>query len=97
MLSYEWSVQPVIKRIRDSLVRRGYRVWLDIDQMRGSTMDVSHPCHLRCQLACGGEEGSFCSHLLLACHVHRCLAYCSLLVPTAVAPSEHVRIWVLRR
>ena len=55
MLSYEWSVQPVIKRIRDSLVRRGYRVWLDIDQMRGSTMDVSHPLHLRCQLACGGS------------------------------------------
>ena len=30
MISYEWSVQPVIKRIRDGLVRRGYRVWLDV-------------------------------------------------------------------
>eukprot|EP01050_Picozoa_sp_SAG11_P001588 SAG11_NODE_70_length_18450_cov_14.704975_9_plen_566_part_00 len=30
MISYEWSVQPVIKRIRDSLIRRGYRVWLDV-------------------------------------------------------------------
>ena len=28
MLSYEWSVQPTIKRIRDSLAKRGYRVWL---------------------------------------------------------------------
>ena len=32
MLSYEWSVQPVIKRIRNSLVRRGYQVWLDVSQ-----------------------------------------------------------------
>lgn len=30
MLSYEWSVQPVVVRIRDSLVRRSYRVWLDV-------------------------------------------------------------------
>eukprot|EP01052_Picozoa_sp_SAG31_P031401 SAG31_NODE_3321_length_4417_cov_2.056508_5_plen_555_part_00 len=34
MLSYEWSVQPVIKRIRDSLMRRGYRVWLDVSIYR---------------------------------------------------------------
>ena len=30
MLSYEWSVQPVIIRIRDSLVKRAYQVWLDV-------------------------------------------------------------------
>jgi hypothetical protein len=36
MLSYEWGVQPTIVRIRDSLQRRKYRVWMDIDQMRGS-------------------------------------------------------------
>ncbi len=30
MISYEWSVQPIIIRIRDGLVRHGYRVWLDV-------------------------------------------------------------------
>jgi hypothetical protein len=36
MLSYQWDVQPIIVRIRDSFQRRKYRVWMDIDQMRGS-------------------------------------------------------------
>jgi hypothetical protein len=35
MLSYQWDVQPIIVRIRDSLQRRKYRIWMDIDQMRG--------------------------------------------------------------
>ena len=39
MLSYEWSMQDRIKRIRASLGRRRYKVWLDVEQMRGSTMD----------------------------------------------------------
>ena len=97
MLSYEWSVQPVIKRIRDSLVRRGYRVWLDIDQMRGSTMDVSHPLHLRCQLAGGTRDPSariFCSH------VHRCLertASCSSLLSHRCRLTAVARMWVSRR
>ena len=44
MLSYEWGVQPTIIRIRDSLQRRKYRVWMDIDQMRGSVR-----CHFHAQ------------------------------------------------
>ena len=44
MLSYQWDVQPIIVRIRDSFQRRKYRVWMDIDQMRGSVR--SHrSCH----------------------------------------------------
>ena len=89
MLSYEWSVQPVIKRIRDSLVRRGYRVWLDIDQMRGSTMDVSQPCHLRCQQACGALAAGGRGLLPLACALlPRPPPHCILLVPAALAPSS---------
>lgn len=40
MLSYEWGVQPTIMRIRDSLQRKKYRVWMDIDQMRGSVRSL---------------------------------------------------------
>eukprot|EP01050_Picozoa_sp_SAG11_P010277 SAG11_NODE_1021_length_6157_cov_1.321063_5_plen_570_part_00 len=36
MLSYQWSAQATVVRIRDSFQRRNYRVWMDIDQMRGS-------------------------------------------------------------
>ena len=40
MLSYEWSSQSVIVRINDSLNRRGYVTWLDVEQMKGSIMDA---------------------------------------------------------
>ena len=40
MLSYAWAVQSMIRRIRDALDRRGYRVWLDVERMQGSTLDA---------------------------------------------------------
>ena len=40
MLSYEWSSQSVIVRINESLNRRGYVTWLDVEQMKGSIMDA---------------------------------------------------------
>jgi len=30
MLSYQWDVQPTIKRVDESLQRRGYETWLDL-------------------------------------------------------------------
>jgi hypothetical protein len=39
MLSYEWSVQGTIIQLNASLRERGYRTWLDIDEMAGSTID----------------------------------------------------------
>lgn len=39
MLSYQWSSQPTIIRINESLQRRGYATWLDIEHMKGSIMD----------------------------------------------------------
>jgi hypothetical protein len=39
MLSYEWSVQSTIIRLNGSLKQRGYRTWLDVDEMAGSTID----------------------------------------------------------
>ena len=40
MLSYEWEMQPTILRINGSLQRRGYAVWVDVEQMKGSIMDA---------------------------------------------------------
>ena len=40
MLSYEWSSQSIIVRINESLNRRGYVTWLDVEQMKGSIMDA---------------------------------------------------------
>ncbi|KAJ3084768.1 hypothetical protein HDU99_003466 [Rhizoclosmatium hyalinum] len=36
MLSYNWTQQPTVIRIRDSLVKRGFSVWLDMEQMSGN-------------------------------------------------------------
>jgi hypothetical protein len=40
MVSYCWDQQPVVKRVHAALVRRGYTVWIDIEQMTGSTVDA---------------------------------------------------------
>eukprot|EP01052_Picozoa_sp_SAG31_P033152 SAG31_NODE_3711_length_3960_cov_5.475265_5_plen_482_part_01 len=38
MVSYCWNEQDIVTRIARNLQRRGYKVWLDIDQMKGSTL-----------------------------------------------------------
>ena len=40
MLSYCWAQQPMIKRINSSVKQRGYTTWIDIEDMRGSTVDA---------------------------------------------------------
>jgi hypothetical protein len=37
---YQWNAQATIVRLSKSLRARGYVVWLDIDCMKGSTMDA---------------------------------------------------------
>ncbi|XP_038078853.1 uncharacterized protein LOC119746126 isoform X2 [Patiria miniata] len=38
MLSYQWAAQKVVLKVRDLLVTAGYRVWVDVDCMYGSTL-----------------------------------------------------------
>ena len=40
MLSYNWDHQSVVKRVNASLQARGYAVWIDIEKMQGSTVEV---------------------------------------------------------
>ncbi|XP_033625418.1 uncharacterized protein LOC117288607 isoform X2 [Asterias rubens] len=40
MISYQWSAQKVVLRVRDLLVNAGYRVWVDVDCMYGSTLQA---------------------------------------------------------
>ena len=40
MLSYNWGHQKIIKRINTALKARGYAVWIDIEKMQGSTVEV---------------------------------------------------------
>eukprot|EP01052_Picozoa_sp_SAG31_P043263 SAG31_NODE_7152_length_1773_cov_1.124851_1_plen_103_part_10 len=39
MMSYCWAQQLIVKRVFSALVQRGYRMWIDIEQMKGSTVD----------------------------------------------------------
>ena len=41
MMSYQWSNQEIIKKIVHELRLQGIPVWLDIDYMGGSTLQVS--------------------------------------------------------
>eukprot|EP00058_Branchiostoma_floridae_P015677 XP_002601165.1 hypothetical protein BRAFLDRAFT_75614 [Branchiostoma floridae] len=40
MLSYQWDNQEVVKKIKAALEAAGYKVWMDIDQMGGSTLEA---------------------------------------------------------
>lgn len=40
MLSYCWDNQRVVHRIHRALRLRGYAVWIDVEQMQGSTVDA---------------------------------------------------------
>eukprot|EP00026_Physarum_polycephalum_P005612 Phypoly_transcript_05647.p1 GENE.Phypoly_transcript_05647~~Phypoly_transcript_05647.p1 ORF type:complete len:615 (-),score=88.60 Phypoly_transcript_05647:6-1850(-) len=43
MISYQWDDQKIVMRISQSLKQKGYKVWLDLEQMGGSTLEaMSH-------------------------------------------------------
>ena len=39
MISYQWDSQEVLVEVKNRLKASGYRVWMDLEQMRGSTLD----------------------------------------------------------
>ena len=40
MISYQWDSQEVLIEVKDRLQASGYRVWMDLEQMRGSTLEA---------------------------------------------------------
>ena len=33
MLSYQWSFQPMMLKVKQCLIDNGYKVWMDVDYM----------------------------------------------------------------
>ncbi|EDO45030.1 predicted protein [Nematostella vectensis] len=40
MISYQWDVQPTMIQVKSKLQAAGYRVWMDLEQMGGSTLQA---------------------------------------------------------
>ena len=40
MISYNWGHQKMVKQIRDHLRNNGFKVWMDVDDMQGSTLQA---------------------------------------------------------
>jgi len=40
MISYQWSHQPIMLKVRDKLQEEGFTVWIDLDEMKGSTLEA---------------------------------------------------------
>ena len=40
MISYQWDSQEVLVEVKNRLQASGYRVWMDLEQMRGSTLEA---------------------------------------------------------
>ena len=40
MISYQWDAQEVLVEVKNKLQTSGYRVWMDLEQMGGSTLEA---------------------------------------------------------
>ena len=40
MISYNWGQQPLMLKLRDALKKDGYNVWMDVDNIGGSTLQA---------------------------------------------------------
>lgn len=40
MISYQWDSQPVMLKVKDRLKDAGYKVWMDVEHMSGSTLEA---------------------------------------------------------
>ncbi|KXJ21747.1 uncharacterized protein LOC110253730 [Exaiptasia diaphana] len=40
MISYQWDVQKTLIQVRKRLMTAGYKVWMDLEQMGGSTLEA---------------------------------------------------------
>ena len=40
MISYQWDAQEVLVEVKNKLQASGYRVWMDLEQMGGSTLET---------------------------------------------------------
>ncbi|XP_033109934.1 uncharacterized protein LOC117111170 [Anneissia japonica] len=58
MISYQWDTQEILLRVRDKLKECGYELWMDVDNIGGSTLQA---------MAEAVEE----SAVVLVCYSHR--------------------------
>ncbi|XP_064644563.1 uncharacterized protein LOC135498267 [Lineus longissimus] len=40
MISYQWDSKPVMLKVKDRLKAEGYKVWMDVENMSGSTLEA---------------------------------------------------------
>nr|KAG5697020.1 hypothetical protein BaRGS_005473 [Batillaria attramentaria] len=40
MISYQWDAQKVMSQVKDALSQSGYKVWMDVEHMTGSTLEA---------------------------------------------------------
>lgn len=65
MISYCWNEQPTIKRLHKALVARGFSIWLDIEQMQGSTVcamaeAIDNACIILFAISSGYKDSANC-------------------------------------
>ena len=40
MISYQWSHQDAMIQVKNDLEKKGFTIWLDLNDMQGSTLDA---------------------------------------------------------
>jgi len=52
MLSYNWFSQKLVVKIKDALEAAGYKVWIDLNEMKGSTLEAMAKAVEQCSVFC---------------------------------------------
>ncbi|XP_070554360.1 uncharacterized protein [Ptychodera flava] len=58
MISYQWDCQKLMVKLKDKLKAAGYKVWMDVEQMAGSTLEAMAAAveNADCVLICMSEK-----------------------------------------
>ncbi|XP_070554358.1 uncharacterized protein [Ptychodera flava] len=58
MISYQWDCQKLVVKLKDKLKASGYKVWMDVEKMAGSTLEAMAAAveNADCVLLCMSEK-----------------------------------------
>ena len=94
MLSYNWDHQATIKRVNASLQARGYTVWIDIEKMQGSTVEVMSAAVEDCAVMCYGISQAYKESA--SCRLEAQYAYQQQkeMIPLMLEEGYHANGWL---
>ena len=94
MLSYNWNHQATIKRINTALKARKYVVWIDIEKMKGSTVEMMADAVEDCDVMCYGISQAYKESTNCRMEAQYAFQQQKDMVPLLVEQDYHASGWL---